>query len=297
MFTNFNIDEVKLTDKYFAIRRELIKKYIVEFDMNRLMHTFKINAGTPSNAEPLGGWEGVECGLRGHFVGHFLSACSKFAFADKDEILKIKANEIVDIMELCAKPNGYLSAFEEEKLDKIMQGLVDCHIYLSSQKSLTLAVNLAYYIHRRFEKLSLRKIDGILRCTQVNPVNEFGGIGDSLYTLYDITDDAKIFELANIFDREYFIDNLEAGKDVLENLHANTHLPMIIAAMHRFNISGEEKYKTAAVNFYHYLLGEYVSEIEPVLIFQSHDVNRIEPPLFSSSKLNFSDKQYGLKPA
>ncbi|WP_414858798.1 beta-L-arabinofuranosidase domain-containing protein [Paenibacillus sp. Soil724D2] len=42
-------------------------------------------AGIPSNAEPLGGWEDVECGLRGHSVGHFLSACSKFAFADQDE--------------------------------------------------------------------------------------------------------------------------------------------------------------------------------------------------------------------
>lgn len=59
------------------------------------MRTFKINAGIPSNAEPLGGWEDAECGLRGHFAGHFLSACSKFSFADKDEFLKIKANSLV----------------------------------------------------------------------------------------------------------------------------------------------------------------------------------------------------------
>jgi DUF1680 family protein len=273
VFTNFNMDEVKLTDKYFSSRRELVKQYIVEFDVNRLMHTFKINAGIPSNAEPLGGWEDVESGLRGHFAGHFLSACSKFAFADKDECLKVKATEIITIMEMCVKPNGYLSAFEEDKLDilefeenrnvwapyytlhKIIQGLVDCHRYLGNQKSLTLAVNLAYYIRQRFEKLPFWKIDGMLRCTKVNPVNEFGGIGDSLYTLYKLTGDANILDLAQIFDREYFIDNLAAGKDVLENLHANTHLPMIIAAMHRFNISGEEKYKTAAINFYHYVLG------------------------------------------
>lgn len=35
------------------------------------MYTFKLNAGIPSNAEPPGGWEEVECCLRGHFVGHF----------------------------------------------------------------------------------------------------------------------------------------------------------------------------------------------------------------------------------
>ncbi|MBB6734740.1 beta-L-arabinofuranosidase domain-containing protein [Cohnella zeiphila] len=273
MFVNFQLDEVKLTDKTFAHRRDLVKKYMVEFDLNRLMHTFKINAGIPSEAEPLGGWEDTECGLRGHFVGHFLSACAKIAFADKDELLRNKANMIVDIMGKCAKPNGYLSAFEEEKLDilefeenrnvwapyytlhKIMQGLVDCHLYLGISGSLSLAVNLARYIHNRFEKLSFWKIDGILRCTKVNPVNEFGGIGDTLYTLYDLTGDAKLFELANTFDRDYWIGSLEAGKDVLEDLHANTHLPMMIAAMHRYNITGEEKYKTATLNFYRYLQG------------------------------------------
>lgn len=273
MFTQFHLDEVQLTDKTFAFRRALVKKYIIEFDIERLMYTFKINAEIPSNAKPLGGWEDVECGLRGHFVGHFLSACSKFASAEKDECLKAKAMEIVDIMESCAKPNGYLSAFEEEQLDilefeenreiwapyytlhKIMQGLTDCHIYLQSGKALTLAVNLAHYIYRRFEILSFWKIDGILRCTKVNPANEFGGIGDTLYTLYDITGDAHILELAKMFDREYLIGHLEAGKDVLENLHANTHLPMMIAAMHRHTITGEEKYKTAALRFYEYLLG------------------------------------------
>ena len=273
MFRNFNLNEVTLTDKYFAYRRELVKKYVIEFDLDRLMHTFKINAGIPSNAIPLGGWEDVECGLRGHFVGHFLSACSKFAFAGKDEELKLRANAIVDTMEMCAKPNGYLSAFEEDKLDvlefeenrnvwapyytlhKIMQGLVDCYIYLGNSKSLNLAVNLAYYIHERFEKLHFWKIDGILRCTKVNPVNEFGGIGDVIYTLFTLTGDDKLLALAKIFDRDYFLEHLATGKDVLEDLHANTHLPMIIAAMHRFNISGEEKYKRAALHFYNYLLG------------------------------------------
>ncbi|NLI61592.1 MAG: hypothetical protein GX375_09235 [Clostridiales bacterium] len=237
------------------------------------MHTFKINAGIPSDAEPLAGWEDPKCGLRGHFVGHFLSACAKFAFSDRDEVLEAKANQIVDIMELCAKANGYLSAFEEEVLDtleaeenrdvwapyytlhKIMQGLVDSYIYLHNQKALKLALNLAHYIKKRFEKLSFWKIDGILRCTKVNPVNEFGGVGDVLLTLYEISRDSTVLELARFFHRDYFIDNLAAGNDILENLHANTHLPMIITAMHDYKISGDEKYRAASENFYKYLSG------------------------------------------
>ncbi len=61
MFANFKMNEVRLTDKYFAFRRELVKRYIVEFNINRLMHTLKLNEGIPSDAEPLGGWEDVEC--------------------------------------------------------------------------------------------------------------------------------------------------------------------------------------------------------------------------------------------
>ncbi|NQX47947.1 glycoside hydrolase family 127 protein [Paenibacillus tritici] len=273
MFKNFGLDEVTLTDHDFASRRQLVKKYIAEFDLNRLLHTFKLNAGLPSDAEPLGGWESPESGLRGHFAGHYLSACAKFAYGDQDQALRRKACEIVDIMEACAKPNGYLSAFEEEKLDileaeedrkvwapyytlhKILQGLVDCHLYLHSPKALVLARNLAYYVKRRMDKLSHWKKDGILRCTKVNPANEFGGMGDTLYTLYEATGDRQILALANQFDRPYLLHPLETGADVLENLHANTHLPMVLAAMHRYNISGEDKYQAAAIHFYEYLQG------------------------------------------
>ena len=273
MFMNFELDKVRISDDYFSHRQELVKTYITEFDIDRLMHTFRINAGIESKTEPLGGWEAEDCGLRGHFTGHFLSACSKFAYGDQDEYLKNKANKIVDIMESCAKPNGYLSAFQEEQLDileveedrniwapyytlhKILQGLLDCYSYLNNQKALQLSINLGSYIMNRFQKLSYWKIDGILRCAKLNPANEFGGIGDSLYLLYEITHDDNMLRLAKLFDRDYFIGKLAEGKDILDNLHANTHLPMVISAMHRYNITGNPKYKNAVVNFYNYLMG------------------------------------------
>lgn len=273
MFTNFPLDKVILMDAHFSVRRGLVRKYILEFDLDRLMHTFKKNAGLETHAVPLGGWEEETCGLRGHFVGHFLSSCSKFAHADKDEQMKGVADEIVRILGMCAQANGYLSAFGEDTLDileseenrnvwapyytlhKILQGLIDAYRYVGNGDALKLAVNIAMYIRERFQKLSFWKIDGILRCTKVNPVNEFGGIGDALYSLHEITRDPEILALAQIFDRDYFHDKMAAGKDVLENLHANTHLPMVIAAMHRFNVTGEDKYKAASLHFHDFLEG------------------------------------------
>lgn len=269
----FEINEVKLNDKYFFHRKELVKKYIREFDINRLMHTFRKNAGIESMAIPLGGWEAEDCGLRGHFVGHFLSACSQFAFSDNDQELKEKVNIIVNILEECAKPNGYLSAFEESVIDtleieedrnvwapyytlhKILQGLVDAYEYLENKKALKLAENLVNYIYNRFSKLSYWKIDNILRPVRLNPKNEFGGIGDVLYRIYEINKDEKTLELAKLFDREYFTENLSKGLDLLDNLHANTHLPMITAAMHRYDLTKDEEFKIAVENFYEFLLG------------------------------------------
>lgn len=271
MLKNLPLNHVKLKDNVFNHRRDLVKKYISDFDTNRLMHNFRINAGLSSNDKPLGGWEAPQCKLRGHFTGHFLSACAKMAYADSDRFLYEKANEIVSIMQSCAKPSGYLSAFEEAELDileaeenrnvwapyytlhKIMQGLLDSYLLLKNEEALNLAVNLGLYIYRRFEKLSFWKIDGILRCTKTNPVNEYGGIGDSFYTLYEITKNERILSLAKLFDRDYFIANLKNGTDILCDLHTNTHLPMVISAIHCYDILQDEEYRTAVLNFYDYL--------------------------------------------
>ncbi|WP_339301493.1 beta-L-arabinofuranosidase domain-containing protein [Paenibacillus sp. FSL R5-0623] len=273
MFTNFSLNEVRLTNGDFAHRQQLVQTYLMSFNLERLVHTFRLNAGMPSCAEPLNGWEAENCSLRGHFTGHFLSACAKLAFANQHRALTAKANEIVDILESCARSDGYLSAFGEDQLDlleieqnrkvwapyytlhKIMQGLIDCHIYLGNVKALTLGVKLAHYISGRFARLSLWQIDGILRCTKLNPANEFGGMGDALYSLHELTGDVKILELAHLFDRDYFIGPLVNSQDVLADLHANTHLPMIIAAMHRHEITGEKQYRKAAVHFYECLKG------------------------------------------
>lgn len=273
MYRTVRLDEVVLEDDDFAPRRAAVKAYLQAFDLDRLLHTFRRQAGLPSDAMPLGGWEEEACGLRGHFTGHFLSACARYAFADDDAAMRARVGRIVDVLATCARADGYLSAFEETVLDtleaeenrnvwapyytlhKILQGLVDAYRFTDNGQALEVAVNLAHYIRGRFRKLSFWKIDGILRCTKVNPVNEFGGIGDALYSLHELTGDKELLAFAMTFDRPYFLDNLTAGRDVLENLHANTHLPMILAAMHRYDLTGEPGIRQAVMHFLSFLEG------------------------------------------
>src|SRR3990167_8976284 len=72
----FSLKQVRLLDGPFKHAMELDRKYLLSLDVDRLLHDFRINAGLPSPAKPLGGWEEPKSEVRGHSVGHYLSACA-----------------------------------------------------------------------------------------------------------------------------------------------------------------------------------------------------------------------------
>src|SRR5437868_4456303 len=72
----FPLTGVRLLDGPFKHAMELDHRYLLSLDADRLLHNFRVNAGLSSSAKPLGGWEAPDCELRGHFVGHYLSACA-----------------------------------------------------------------------------------------------------------------------------------------------------------------------------------------------------------------------------
>ena len=84
-----------------------------------------MNAGLPSSAKPLGGWEryipGREGELRGHFTGHYLSACALSYASTGDSGIKSKGDEMVaDLAKCQAKlTGGYLSAFPTEWFERL----------------------------------------------------------------------------------------------------------------------------------------------------------------------------------
>ena len=72
----FNNADVKLNPSWISQKEDLNTNYLHQLDPERLLHNFRVNAGLPSSAKPLEGWESPDCGLRGHFTGHYLSACA-----------------------------------------------------------------------------------------------------------------------------------------------------------------------------------------------------------------------------
>src|SRR5258707_12227623 len=52
----FPLEDVRLLDGPFKRAMELDEHYLLELDVDRLLHNFRINAGLPSSAQRMGGW-------------------------------------------------------------------------------------------------------------------------------------------------------------------------------------------------------------------------------------------------
>ena len=120
----FDLSEVRLLDSPFKMAQEADEKYLLSLNLDRLLHNFRVNAGLPSTATPLGGWESPTTELRGHFVGHYLSACSLMYKSTGDPQWKKRVDYLVLELGKCqdALGGGYLSAFPTSYFDRLESG-------------------------------------------------------------------------------------------------------------------------------------------------------------------------------
>lgn len=265
--------KVVLTHSWIKQREGLNTAYLHKLDPERLLHNFRINAGLPSVAKPMEGWESPGCGLRGHFVGHYLSACASVVAASGDSLLAGRLDYMIDELAVCQQKlgGGYLSAFPEADFDtlehkyggvwapyytyhKIMQGLLDAHVLAGNVKALQMVQQMATYVKQRMDKLPPEEIEKILYTPDGNPSNEVGGMNEVLQNLYRVTHDPQHLALAKLFDRQWFYQPLMDGRDILSGLHANTHLVLLNGYLRRFENTGEIEFYRASSNFWDMLM-------------------------------------------
>src|SRR6266851_6550703 len=91
----FPMQQVRLGEGPCKAAMEADRQYLHSLPTDRLLHTFRTNAGIPSSAPALGGWEAPDCELRGHYAGgHYLSAVALMYASPGDEALN-KNGDIV----------------------------------------------------------------------------------------------------------------------------------------------------------------------------------------------------------
>ncbi len=267
---------VTLKPSWIKQREDLNLKYLKSLDPDRLLHNFRINAGLPSDAQPLEGWEAPYIGLRGHFTGHYLSALSsaveKYNDSQLTETLKYMVEELYKCQQALGK--GYLSAFPESDFDtlettfsgvwapyytlhKVMQGLLDVYIRTGNQTAYDMVTQMADYVGQRMARLDEESIEKMLYTAEANPVNEAGAMNEVLYKLYKISEDPAHLALAQVFDRDWLLRPLSQNHDMLSGLHSNTHIVLVNGFAEHYSVLPDKQYHDAVVNFWNMLINDH----------------------------------------
>jgi len=258
----FPLSQVRLLDGPFKDAMSVNHRWLLSLPNDRLLHSFRLTAGLPSSAEPLGGWEKPDCELRGHFAGgHFLSASALAYASTGDDELKDKANALVTELGKCqdALKNGYLSAYPVELFDrlrevrrvwapfytyhKIMAGLLDMYLYCGNDQALDMTERMAGWVGAWHQSISDEHMQRILQ-------TEFGGMEEVLCNLFAVTSRRQYLGMAGRFEKTMFFDPLAQHRDELKGIHANTHIPQAIGAARRYELTGEQRYRDIASYFW-----------------------------------------------
>lgn len=252
----FELSDVTLLPGRFRENLQRDSAWMMSIPTDRLLHSFYNNSGVWGGKEggymtvkKLGGWESLDCELRGHTTGHLLSALALMYAATGQDAFKVKGDSIVDGLAKvqAALGNGYLSAFPEElinrnirgeavwapwyTLHKILSGLIDQYLYTGNSTALDLAKGMGDW--------ASAKLDGIDDATRAKMLrNEFGGINEAFYNLYAVTGEGKYTNLAEFFYHNEVIDPLKVKNDDFGTKHTNTFIPKVIAEIRNHELTG-----------------------------------------------------------
>lgn len=238
-------------------REEANRQYLMKLETPHLLRSYLHEAGRYSgrgaDGNALGGWEDLSCQLRGHFLGHWLSAAALNFEATGDTELKAKTENIIDELELCQKDNGgqWVCAIPEKYLywigqgkgvwapqyniHKLFMGLIDVYKFMELEKALSIADKLADWFYDWSGKYSREEFDNIMDV-------ETGGMLEVWTDLFEITGDEKYKTLMERYYRGRLFEPLLEGKDVLTNMHANTTIPEVLGCARAYEVTGEKKW-------------------------------------------------------
>jgi DUF1680 family protein len=134
---SFSPDRVVLRPSVFQQRFALNRAYVMSLTDANLLQNYYLEAGfmgmqlrntalgTPGHGDDMHwGWESPTSQVRGHFLGHWLSAAARICAAVDDREVKLKADRIVSELARCQEKNGgeWVASIPEKYLHWTAQG-------------------------------------------------------------------------------------------------------------------------------------------------------------------------------
>lgn len=263
----FPLNRVRLLEGPFLQARDRDRRYLISLPNDRLAHCFRLTAGLPSTAQPLGGWESPRSEIRGHFSGgHYLSACALMYAATGDTAILDKANALVDALAQCQAKDGYLGAYPASFYGrlgrgeqvwvplytghKILAGHLDMARHCGNRQALQTAARMADWLGAWMDGFDEAAWQRILKV-------EYGGMQESLLELHTLTGEEKYRRWALRFEEASLLDPLAEDRDALAGLHANTQIPKLVAAARAYEVTGDKRYREIAENFWRIVTGHH----------------------------------------
>lgn len=251
---------VKILPGVFRERMDVNRQYLLELDTNCLLQNFYLEAGiilpglqvvdNPETANLHWGWEAPTCQLRGHFLGHWISAAAKLIAADGEPELRVKLDNIVSELARCQELNGgeWVGSIPEKYFTRLIKnqyiwspqyvmhktivGLSDAYIYAGNTQALDILSHLSDWYITWTEKAA-----------ETNPhavyAGEEAGMLEVWAQLYQLTRDEKYLTLAKRYADAGLFRKLKEGKDSLTNCHANASIPFTHGTAKMYEITGD----------------------------------------------------------
>ncbi len=263
MLTRAPINAVRILPGLFRRRMDLNESYLMELDSTCLLQNFYLEAGVilpgqqiipdPSAAKLHWGWEAPSCQLRGHFLGHWLSASASLCANESRPELRAKLDHIVSELARCQQLNGgewvgsipekYFAMMKADRyiwspqytMHKTIMGLKDVYDLLGSQTAVEILDRLADWYVRWVDSVRSDNPDAVFS-------GEQAGMLEVWADLLALTGKEKYRKLVAAYEGNALFDRLDAGEDALSDDHANASIPVSHGAGRLFEITGDDKW-------------------------------------------------------
>lgn len=263
--------ESRLLPGLFQRRMQLNEDYLMELDTGCLLQNFYIEAGIippggqvisdPDKAKMHWGWEAPSCQLRGHFLGHWLSAASALCAGGEKPELLAKVNHIVEELARCQKMNGgewagsipekYFAMMRPGRyiwspqytMHKTIMGLKDVYARLGNETAIGILDRLADWYVRWVTEAEETDPDAVYS-------GEQAGMLEVWADLYQLTGKDKYKFLIHAYEDNALFARLDEGGDALSDDHANASIPLAHGAARMAEITGDERWAERLAAFW-----------------------------------------------
>ncbi len=272
----FPLGDVKLLDGPLQRARDLNVRTLLQYDCDRLLAPYRIQAGLEPRKKAYPNWDGLD----GHVGGHYLAAMAMNAATGNEECRRRMEYMLAELQE-CADANvknhpewgkGYVGGMPDSEniwskfkkgdfsvysrawapfynLHKMYAGLRDAWLYCGNEQAKNLFLGFCDWAIDLTAGLSDAQMEQMMG-------NEHGGMNEVLADGYAISGDPKYLAVARRFSHRMLLNPMSQRVDNLDNLHANTQVPKAVGFARIAELGGDETYNDAAEFFWDVVTGE-----------------------------------------